>query len=57
MRVLIVKCDTGVIVAGTSSVRQWIQRMGRILRKSPNKEFSKYTLSLQMKLSVMFHRR
>lgn len=33
--------DTGVIVAGTSSVRQWIQRMGRILRKSPNKEFSK----------------
>jgi len=33
--------DTGVIVAGTSSVRQWIQRMGRILRKSPNKEYSK----------------
>ncbi len=33
--------DTGIIVAGTSSVRQWIQRMGRILRKSPGKEYSK----------------
>ncbi len=33
--------ETGIIVAGTSSVRQWIQRMGRILRKSPLKEFSK----------------
>lgn len=36
--------DTGIIVAGTSSVRQWIQRMGRILRKSPGKEFSKIYL-------------
>ena len=33
--------ETGIIVAGTSSVRQWIQRMGRILRKSKYKEFSK----------------
>jgi len=33
--------ETGVIVAGTSSVRQWIQRMGRILRKAPSKEYSK----------------
>ena len=33
--------ETGIIVAGTSSVRQWIQRMGRILRKSPSKEYSK----------------
>ena len=33
--------DTGIIVAGTSSVRQWIQRMGRILRKSQGKEYSK----------------
>jgi superfamily II DNA or RNA helicase len=31
----------GVIVAGTSSVRQWIQRMGRILRRAPGKEYSK----------------
>ena len=33
--------ETGIIVAGTTSVRQWIQRMGRILRKSPSKEYSK----------------
>ena len=33
--------ETGIIVAGTSSVRQWIQRMGRILRKSLSKEYSK----------------
>ncbi|MFP4082730.1 MAG: DEAD/DEAH box helicase [Candidatus Aminicenantes bacterium] len=33
--------NTGVIVAGTSSVRQWIQRMGRILRRMPGKEFSR----------------
>ena len=33
--------ETGIIVAGTSSVRQWIQRMGRILRKAPSKEYSK----------------
>jgi len=33
--------DTGIIVAGTSSVRQWIQRMGRILRKSEYKDTSK----------------
>ena len=33
--------ETGIILAGTSSVRQWIQRMGRILRKSPLKEHSK----------------
>ena len=33
--------NTGIIVAGTSSVRQWIQRMGRILRRTPGKEFSK----------------
>ena len=33
--------NIGIIVAGTSSVRQWIQRMGRILRKTPGKEFSK----------------
>jgi superfamily II DNA or RNA helicase len=33
--------NTGIIVTGTSSVRQWIQRMGRILRKMPGKEFSR----------------
>ena len=33
--------NTGIIVAGTNSVRQWIQRMGRILRRTPGKEFSK----------------
>lgn len=33
--------NTGIIVAGTSSVRQWIQRMGRILRRAPGKEFSR----------------
>lgn len=33
--------NTGIIIAGTSSVRQWIQRMGRILRKTPGKEYSK----------------
>lgn len=35
------KADTGIIVAGTSSIRQWIQRMGRILRINPGKEYSK----------------
>jgi len=39
--------ETGIIVAGTSSIRQWIQRMGRILRKSPSKEYSKiYVISV-----------
>ncbi|MBE0477818.1 DEAD/DEAH box helicase [Candidatus Aerophobetes bacterium] len=33
--------NTGIIVAGTSSARQWIQRMGRILRRMPGKEFSR----------------
>lgn len=33
--------NTGIIIAGTSSVRQWIQRMGRILRRMPGKEFSR----------------
>lgn len=33
--------EIGIIVAGTSSVRQWIQRMGRILRKTPDKEYSR----------------
>jgi len=33
--------EVGVIVAGTSSVRQWIQRMGRILRRTPDKEYSR----------------
>jgi superfamily II DNA or RNA helicase len=33
--------NTGIIVAGTSSIRQWIQRMGRILRRTPGKEFSR----------------
>jgi len=32
--------EIGIIVAGTSSVRQWIQRMGRILRKTPTKQYS-----------------
>lgn len=35
------KSEVGIIVAGTSSIRQWIQRMGRILRKSPVKEYSR----------------
>jgi len=29
--------EIGIIVAGTSSARQWIQRMGRILRKTPGR--------------------
>ena len=33
--------EVGIIVAGTSSVRQWIQRMGRILRRTPEKEYSR----------------
>lgn len=33
--------NRGIIVAGTSSVRQWIQRMGRILRRMPGKDFSR----------------
>lgn len=33
--------EVGIIVAGTSSMRQWIQRMGRILRRTPGKEYSK----------------
>lgn len=32
--------SVGIIVAATTSVRQWIQRMGRILRRSPRKDFS-----------------
>lgn len=41
--------ETGIIVAGTSSVRQWIQRMGRILRRSPSKEYSKiYVIFVDM---------
>lgn len=35
------KAEVGIIVAGTSSVRQWIQRMGRILRRTPDKEYSR----------------
>lgn len=33
--------EVGIIVAGTSSVRQWIQRMGRILRRTPEKDYSR----------------
>ena len=32
--------NIGIIVAATSSVRQWIQRMGRILRRAPEKSYS-----------------
>lgn len=35
------EANAGIIVAGTSSVRQWIQRMGRILRRTPGKDFSR----------------
>jgi superfamily II DNA or RNA helicase len=35
------EANTGIIVSGTSSVRQWIQRMGRILRRTPGKDFSR----------------
>lgn len=35
------EASTGIIVTGTSSVRQWIQRMGRILRRTPGKKFSR----------------
>lgn len=35
------EASAGIIVAGTSSVRQWIQRMGRILRRTPGKEFAR----------------
>lgn len=45
--------NTGIIVAGTSSVRQWIQRMGRILRRTTGKEFSKIYVSLWMWLKRM----
>ncbi|KXA93542.1 hypothetical protein AKJ64_00310 [candidate division MSBL1 archaeon SCGC-AAA259E17] len=37
--------SVGIIVAATSSVRQRIQRIGRILRKSPGKDYSEiYTI-------------
>ena len=31
------ECSVGIIIAGTSSARQMIQRMGRIIRPKPNK--------------------
>lgn len=37
--------SVGIIVAATSSVRQRVQRIGRILRKAPGKDFSEiYTI-------------
>lgn len=37
--------SVGIIVAATSSVRQRVQRVGRILRKSPGKDYSEiYTI-------------
>jgi len=32
--------QTAIILASTRSKRQYIQRLGRVLRKSPNKELS-----------------
>ena len=40
--------SVGIIVAATSSVRQRIQRVGRILRKSPGKDYSEiYTIYVE----------
>jgi superfamily II DNA or RNA helicase len=33
-------CDEAYITASTSNERQWVQRRGRILRKSKGKEFA-----------------
>lgn len=39
------RIDTGVIVSATASIRQRIQRIGRILRRAPGKYNSKiYTI-------------
>jgi superfamily II DNA or RNA helicase len=40
--------SVGIIVAATSSVRQRVQRIGRILRKAPGKDYSEiYTIYIQ----------
>ena len=40
--------SVGIIVAATSSVRQRVQRVGRILRKSPGKDYSEiYTIYIK----------
>jgi len=45
----------GIIAAATSSIRQRIQRVGRILRKAPGKEFSKiYTIYVKGKEERIF---
>ncbi len=49
--------DVGIIVAATSSVRQRIQRIGRILRKSPGKDYAQiYTVYIKDKEEDIFDR-
>ncbi len=49
--------DVGIIVAATSSVRQRIQRIGRILRKSPGKDYAQiYTVYIKDKEENIFDR-
>ncbi len=49
--------DVGIIVAATSSVRQRIQRIGRILRKSPGKDYAQiYTVYIRDKEERIFDR-
>ncbi len=49
--------DVGIIVAATSSVRQRIQRIGRILRKSPGKNYAQiYTVYIKDKEEDIFDR-
>jgi superfamily II DNA or RNA helicase len=47
--------DVGIIVAATSSVRQRIQRIGRILRRSPGKDYAQiYTIYIKDKEEAIF---
>jgi superfamily II DNA or RNA helicase len=49
--------NIGIIAAATSSVRQRIQRIGRILRKSPGKDYSQiYTIYIAGKESKIFNK-
>lgn len=49
--------DVGIIVAATSSVRQRIQRIGRILRRSPGKDYAQiYTVYIKDKEEAIFDR-
>ena len=49
--------DVGIIVAATSSVRQRIQRIGRILRRSPGKDYAQiFTIYIRDKEERIFER-